>query len=181
MHQPIDTPVGGETDALTGQEFIDSLKDAQGRFRTQSLFIETPHESYPAYFTIKKYDFEKGGKTYISMYRKYMEYADPTEYNFAQMVLGSWDHWLAMQRNAKFREHLVGWREELRIKIESARYHEMVKAAKQGKTTASEWLAKRYGEGVKRGRPSKAEKAAHLKRIEQDSEEVKEDVARLGL
>jgi hypothetical protein len=179
----VDSPVGGEQTA-PGPEIFDTFKDSQGRFRTQSLFIEHPHKSYPAFFTLKKYN--KDG--YISMYQKYMEIADPTEYQVAIRLLGSWDHWQALKRAKWFREHLAAWRDELRVKMESDRYYEML--GKSDKDTpqaiqATRWLADRYGESKdktrKAGRPSKQEKEAHLKRLTQESEDTDADAARIGI
>ena len=182
-----DSPVGANLTGEVGPEIFDSFKDTQGRFRTQSLFIETPHESYPAYFTLKKSDHTKNGKVYTSLYRKYMEIGDPTEYQMAIRLFGSWDHWLALTKSKWFGEHLTGWREELKTRLESDRYFEMDQVAKtcslqpQG-IQATKWLAERYGDTAtaKRGRPSKAEKAKHLRKLQDESEDLKEDAKRIG-
>ncbi len=179
------SPEGAE-DTATGPGIFDSFKDSQGRYRTQSLFIETPHESYPAFFTTKKYDVERGGKTYYSLYLKYMAIADPTEYQVAIQLFGSWDHWNALCRSKWFSELLTGWREELKTKMESQRYFEMLKDVGKGTPQAiqaTKWLAERYGDAkvVKRGRPSKAELKAHLNRLAEYSEETNEDAERIGL
>ena len=184
-----DTPLkGGASTGEVGPEVFETFKDAQGRFRTQSLFCETPHDSYPAYFTLKKYDHIKDGKKYISLYLKYMEIADPTEYQVATRLFGSWDHWQALTRSKWFGEHLTGWREELKVKLESDRYYEMQGVATQDKGSAqavqaTKWLADRYGDKAtaKRGRPSKAEKAKHLAKLKDETAELNEDIARLGL
>lgn len=182
----IGNPYGVEDTAhaeAPGPDIFDSFKDSQGRYRTQSLFIEHSNESYPAFFTLKKVD-RKGA---ISMYRKYMEIADPTEYQVAIQLLGSWDHWQALKRSKWFTEELTGWREELKVKLESERYHEMRDVA-DTKTPqaiqATKWLADRYG-GTKAkrgvGRPSKAEKQAHLDKLTRQTEDTKDDAERIGL
>lgn len=192
MHDPqwswtdfVDSPVGGETPVEVGPDFFDTLKDAQGRFRTQSLFWETRHESYPAYFTLKRKPLEKDGKIYISLYEKYMEIADPTEYQVAVRLFDSWEHWVALCKTKWFKEHVDQWRAELRTKLESERYHEMKKEAAGGNVQATKWLAERYNPQKKvtpkRGRPSKEEKAAHLKAIEQEREDLADDAKRLGI
>lgn len=181
-------PVGVEDPAPIGPDIFDSFKDSQGRYRTQSLFVEHSHESYPAFFTLKKQDVEKNGRTYCSLYQKYMEIADPTEYKVAIRLFGSWDHWQALCSSKWFTALLTGWREELKVKMESDRYEEMqVHISKNPESAkaiqATKWLAERYGEQatVKRGRPSKAEKAAHLKKVVRESEDTREDAARLGI
>ena len=182
----LDTPVGGEQDAPTGPEIFDSFKDAQGRFRTQSLFLEYPHESYPAFFTLKKFDKEKDGVKYTSLYRKYMEIGDPTEYQVAQRLFGSWDHWQALCKAKWFSDELTGWREELQVRMESQRFIEMELRSQKDDATgiqATKWLADRYGEKstAKRGRPSKAEKESHLKRLAKETEQLEDDSKRIGL
>jgi hypothetical protein len=181
-------PVGVSQTAPSGPGPFDSFKDNQGRYRTKSLFIETPHESFPAFFTVKKYDVEKGGRTYYSLYLKYMEVADPTEYQVALRLFGSWDHWQALCRAGWFRELVTGWREELKVKLESDRYHEMLGHVDKNPDSpqaiqASKWLAERYGEKstAKRGRPSKAEKEQHLQRLGEETAETDADLKRLGL
>jgi hypothetical protein len=178
-----EVPVGDQQTA-PGPEVFDSFKDSQGRFRTQSLFIEYPHESYPAFFTLKKQD-KKGA---ISMYRKYMEIGDPTEYQVAIQLLGSWDHWQALTRTKWFRTHLTGWRKELKARMESDRYYEMVDKKNDPGALgiqATKWLAERYGGSsdkvAKRGRPSKEEKAAHLRRLSEEADDINDDARRIGV
>lgn len=179
------TPVGGETPDEVGPEIFDQLKDSQGRFRTQSLFWERRHKSYPAHFTLKKHSIERGGKDFISLYEKYMEIGDPTEYQVAIRLLGSWDHWQALCTSKWFQEHVIGWREELKIKLDSERYYEARGLADNGSLPATKFLAERWGEEEKevkkRGRPSKEEKEAHLNRLKQESEDLTADANRIGL
>lgn len=180
------TPKGvDQSDAEVGLDLFDQLKDTQGRFRTQSLFYELRNPNYPAYFTLKKEDIERDGIQYISLYKKYMEIADPTEYQVALRLLGSWDHWQGLCKTQWFKEHLTGWREELKVKMESDRYFEMVgKVSEDGPQAiqATRWLAERYTQDEpKRGRPTKAEKEAHLKRVAQSTAEDEDDAARIGL
>ena len=176
----------GDPQNPAGPDIFDSFKDSQGRYRTQSLFYETRHESYPAFFTLKKSDIERDGVKYISLYQKYLEIGDPTEYQVALQLFGSWDHWQALLKSKWFREHLTGWREELKVKLESDRYYEMLDKAKgdgPASTQATKWLADRYSDKAtaKRGRPSKQETEAHLKRVEAATAELEEDAARIGL
>jgi len=184
------TPVGGELTGEVGPEIFESFKDNQGRFRTQSLFCEYPHDSYPAHFTLKKHDHRINGvgKQYASLYLKYMEIADPTEFQVAERLFGSWNHWLALTRTKWFMKELTGWREELKVRLESARYFEMKDVAQAAQGTpagvqATKWLADRYGDKAtaKRGRPSATEKAEHLARIKEESADLDEDAERIGL
>ena len=157
-----------------------SYRDSGGRYRTLSLFKEHELDSYPAYFTLKKHDKGK----YISMYRKYLEIADPTEYQVAIRLLGSWDHWQQLLKSKWFNEYVQSWREELKVKMASERYFEMLENVKDSKTTvaATKWLEARYGQAKntpKRGRPSNDEVANNLKEQAELDKELIEDLARI--
>ncbi len=173
------TPVGGEVPDNPFKGF----KDAGGRFRTQSLFAEFQHETYPAHFTLRR----EGRVGFVNMYEKYMELSDPTEYKVAIQLLGSWQHWQALMRSDWFNKHLQSWRAELATKMESQRYHEMVDNSKNPKTAvaATKWLADRYGLNRaslrKAGRPTKEEKAAYLAEEARDSEDLNADAKRIGV
>jgi len=177
------TPKGVTTLTKNGAGAYDALKDTMGRFRTQSLFIEKKNSKYPAPFTLKDYD-HKGA---LSMYKRYMEIGDPTEYAFAQAMFGSWAHWRALSSASWFSEYVVRWREELKVKFESQRWEEMQEVAENqpGSTLglqATKWLADRYnGPKPKRGRPTKEEKKSILKEESEEDKLIKEEIERLGL
>lgn len=178
----IPTPKGSYT--LPPQDAFETLKDNMGRFRTKSLFIEMKHPDYSAPYTLKPYDH----KGCMSMYRKYMEIGDPTEYEQAIALLGSWRHWVQLTSTNWFGEYINEWRKELKIKFESDRYQEMIEVAEKHKGTpmgvqATKWLAERYSEDTKpkRGRPSKAEKQAALKQEQEEDKLLAEEQERLGL
>jgi len=183
MTELASVPVGDLPTALVTPGGFTKFKDTQGRFRTQSLFIEYPHENYPAHFTLKK----RGHKGMVNMYAKYMEIADPTEYQVAMQLLGSWDHWQQLARTKWFTTRLTGWREELKTSMESDRYYEMLSKVPSEKAgvQATKWLADRYGASEdmphKRGRPSKDEKAAYLKQLELDESDSDDDARRIGI
>lgn len=117
-----------------------------------------------------------------------MEIGDPTEYEMAIALLGSWKHWKLLSEATWFKPLLAEWRRELRVKFESDRYQEMIEVAENGKGTpqglqATKWLAERYSDpqNPKRGRPSKAEKKAALKQEQEEDTLLKEEMERLGL
>jgi len=158
----------------------DCLKDTVGRFRTLSIFVEHKLDKYPAPFTLKDYD-HKGA---MSMYLKYMEYSDPTEYSVALGLLGSWKHWQALTGADWFKPYIEQWRGELKQKLAYERFVEMADAAtKKGDLRATKWLDEKYGIKApsKRGRPSKAEKNAALTEFKEEQTMIKEEAERLGL
>lgn len=179
--KPIPVPKG--TNSLPDADAYKALKDSMGRPRTLSLFWEHRSDKYPAPFTLKPYDHQ--GR--ISMYRKYMEIGDPTEYAQAMGLLGSWAHWERLTSQNWFKPYIDEWRKELKIKFESDRYREMLDVAENNQGTpigiqASKWLAERYSKGApKRGRPSKEEKAKALKEEREEATLLEEEKARLGL
>lgn len=167
-------------------EAFELMKDKMGRFRTQSLFWEMRIPDYPPFFTVKKHDHEGC----ISLHRMYLQIADPTEYQVAMRLFGSWDHWKALQGSKWFRDLLEEMRAELKLKMESDRYWEMRQLIDHMPTSpqavqATKWLAQRYGDTrpkvTKRGRPSKEEVAANLKDELREQEALKKDAERIGL
>lgn len=184
---PLTYPVGVEDNGVTMDKTrggFAALKDDQGRFRTQSLFWESRHPRYTPVFTLKKYEHEGC----VSMYQKYMEIADPTEYQVALRLLGSWEHWKKLTERPWFLEQVSEWREELKARMASERYEEMKDAATNGAGTpqglqATKWLHDVYGEKTKskRGRPSKAEKEATKKQEIEEERSLQEDAKLIGL
>lgn len=177
-------PVGDKDKAKDDAAAYETLKDSLGRFRTQSLFYESRHPKYPAPFTLK--DYEHKGR--MSMYQKYMEIGDPTEYRTAIALLGSWRHWQVLTSASWFQPHIERWRKELKIKFESDRYAEMLKIEESHTGTpmglqATKWLAERYSDvpKKKRGRPTKAEVTANAKEESQEEKLLLEEAERLGL
>jgi hypothetical protein len=155
-------------------EFIDS----GGRFFTIGLFLETDWDIERARFTFDEIDKEYKGKTFLSLKRLYMETDDVTEYKFAMLHLGGWNHWQKMCNNSSLREHIEGWREELAIRKESEGIFGIEKLAKEGNYAASKYLADK-GWATGKGRPTKAEKAGALKGSKIDKEEHDKDTSRV--
>lgn len=151
-------------------------KDSIGRYLTHAMFFETKTEGYEPTFTLKEKDHEYEGVHYLSMRQLYLEIADPTEYEFAQTVLGSWDHWQKLCNSNLIRQHIDQWRDELEIKLRSKAVKSLVDTAVFGGvkgTTAAKWLAAgSWNSG--RGRPTKAEKQRQTKIATQVEEETSE-------
>lgn len=175
-------PLKGDTPSTNGADAYEHLKDSMGRFRTQSLFWENRHPEYPAPFTLKDRDHQGC----ISMYRKYMEIGDPTEYRMAIAILGSWKHWEALCSSKWFSEYIIRWRAELQVRLESDRFDTMLELEKNHRgspaaAAATKWLADRYSTKPKRGRPSKGEKKQALREATEEDKLLEEEATRLGL
>jgi hypothetical protein len=153
-------------------------KDGQGRYITRGLFLETitPGFDFDPPFTLKNYDHL--GKA--SMKKVYMSYNDPTEYQFAIDVLGSWEHWEKLCNTEWFRPIVEEWRTEMETKVRSLGVSQMAMLALEGKESAAKWLAE-GGWSKKRGRPSKAEIEGEKKKAARVRDNLHEDMARLGL
>lgn len=108
----------------------------------------------------------------------YVELADPTDYKAAMVLIGNWDHWLALRDNQRFYTELLKWREEVDVKLRSEAIDQLKKQSRgpQG-TAAAKWLAEEGSAAKKRGpgRPAK----------EKEPEEVydrsRSDAKRLGV
>ena len=172
----------------TPEQISREFRDNQGRFRTRSLFKELNSAGkFPFFFTLKDFDEPDA----ISMKRRYLEIADPTEYEVAEKLLGSWRHWLKLCEIDWFQAHLEEWRRELRIKLKSQAVAKLKKFA--GGNDGLSFSANRYfaeqdydkptkGEAAaKRGRPSKHEVNRKLKEEVENSDLTEEDAKRLGI
>lgn len=152
-------------------------KDEQGRFLTAGLFKETnTSPNYTPPFTLKEDDVGE----YKSMRKLYLGYEDPTEYEFAMAVLGSWDHWQKLCNTGWFKPYLEVWRNELEIKLRSRAIKQVARIAKD-KDSAARWLAEGKWRENKRGRPSKDEVERQKKIAAGIESDTEEDLKRLGL
>ena len=158
-------------------------KDKQGRWRTQSLFVETlsteaKANGWAPVFTLK--DVHPSGLT--SLRRAFIRSEDPTGYTTAMEHLGSWEHWVRLFENPQFKKELDIWSDEQDVRIRS----KAIKAIKdtaylEGSkgTTAAKYLADKAYHGSKRGRPSKADIAKETKQQADIKRELSADVARI--
>lgn len=157
-------------------------RDSMGRYRTASLFKEAyntnaDQDKYPPVFTLGARD--KDGL--VSMKRVYLELEDPTGYAVSQQLLGSYAHWKKLCEASWFAEHLREWEEELEIKLQS-RALLKVKEISLGDTAQAFQAAKFLndkGWKAKKGRPTKAEKEAAVKKEAKLSDAVQGDLERI--
>ena len=163
------------------------FKDDKGKWLKRMLFWETAgtegREQYDVLYTLKEEDFTDPdtGKFYKSARKMYIEIQDPTEYDFAMQLLGSWSHWKALCKVSWFKEHLNEWREELEIKLRSKAIKAMVSTAiHEGSkgTTAAKYVASKGWED-NRGRPSKASVDKQARIQNRIHDEVDEDIERM--
>jgi hypothetical protein len=169
---------------MSAEELRPYFKDVLNRWRTASLFEETCEDpaKYPPIFTLKDDDTA----SCVSLKRLYLAFEDVTEHRFATMCLGSWEHWEAIQNSWILKPHLEKWRELLELQLK-AKYLYLIKEQAESGDGPNALNATKYlletttSFGKKRGRPSKGEKEAALKKEVRDSQSIKNDAERLGL
>lgn len=133
------------------------LKDAQGRYLTQGLFLEMTYDDLRfVMYTLTDEDKEHKGVIYPSLKRLYLEMEDPTEYHFANKYLWGWDHWQKICKNTILYDHIVQWQEELEIRLRAKAIKSLLSMT-EGNFNAAKWAADGHW-NVRRGRPSKAER-----------------------
>lgn len=90
-------------------------RNSTGYMLSQGLFLEIAPSDEHVVFTMKDED-HKGYKSFPSLYREYCK-ADPTEYNLAMEVFGSWEHWMVLQENSRIKAMVDKLREEVSVYI----------------------------------------------------------------
>lgn len=159
---------------------LDRLVGANGRRKTQSLFLEHNYhkeKTDPSVYTLKDRDH----RDKISLKRLYMDCEDPTEYLFAQAAFGSWEHWQILKSAPFFQPYALAWAEELEIKLRSEALLTVKRDALDNPTSAK-WLAEKgweKPERTQRGRPSKKELEREKKQRQQVHQALEEDASRL--
>ena len=100
----------------------ENFKGSNGKTKTKSLFYELCYsDTEDAVFTLKDRDLEAHGKMYLSLQKLYLQMApaDPTEYEFALTVFGSWDIWQKVSNASGVKIHILRWRKEVEVKVKS--------------------------------------------------------------
>jgi hypothetical protein len=165
-------------------EIKDQLKDSFGKYRTNSLFLEPLYDdSHGApIFTLKEYDHVHKGRKLISLQQVYLKIADPTEYKFAMEVFGSWDHWARIAKNATISPYIEKWREELELKLRSIGVRNIIEVAAISDTKnlpAMKFLAECGWKVAKRGRISKEDKEAEVRKEAGIAKSIQDDIKRI--
>lgn len=155
-------------------------------FRTASLFRD--HPTLPVnkewnFFYIGK---ESSDDEYIALKEVYMSIEDPTEYEFAIKVFGSFRHWKLISGLWWAKDHVAEWREELAVKLKSKAIKDVVSLVdsefvkETTRLQGLKWLANsEYAE-----KPTETKKKASSKKEAIDKEvlrDVSDDFERLGI
>lgn len=166
------------------------FKNANGQLVTKGLFLEPAcWDTTFVVYTLKEEDYEYKGVVYPSLYKRYMEIADLTEYEFATQCFHSWRHWELIKDAPWIAKHLKEWRTELELKLKSRAIKEIgLEAFSAGKNAfaALKWIVEKGyvdkpAEGSRRGRPSKQDIREQAAEMAFSDEQIKQDLIRLGI
>lgn len=158
--------------------------------QTKGLFYELTlpedRKEMGTSWTLKEHDLQADGKVYKSMKKLFIEMEDVTEYDFAMTALGSYKHWERVTESPILKPHIEQWRKELNLKLKAKAMKSIIKSATVDEKLsfqAMKYLADNeyIDKKNKRGRPSKEELNAELKREVEMSKSFKDDAERIGL
>lgn len=174
-----------------GEAFINmpetKFRNSQGQLWTERLIWEVANTTkINVLYTLGREDRTEGEKVIRSLYRLYMEIADPTEYTFAVTCFEGWDHWLQITETYWMKPLLVSWRRELEVKLRSAALNRIITAASgTGKEAAAlnRFIVERGYDTPRstKGRPSKSDIAQAAHDQAQASMSTTEEAKRVGL
>ena len=155
------------------------FKNENGRYLTKALFFELtlPDSRQHAVFTLKEDDHEVDGVVYRSLKRLFLQYDDPTEYEFAKNELGGYKHWKELCSQKEIAEHIEEWREERDVMLRSRGIRDLM--SQEGSFQAAKYLADKGWEQRQAGRPTKAAVERETKQQAAMKVSVLEDYKRL--
>lgn len=164
-------------------------KGDQGVIRTKSLFYELCYDNPEhAIFTLKEHDIVlPNGRPAVALSQKFIDLCttDPTEYEFAMHMFGSWEVWEKISTSANVQKHVEKWRKEATIRRKAMAFQSVVSEVTEGGKsafTAAKYLIEEPW-AVKDGRTKDGRKArADARETAQEAFEragVHEDLKRL--
>lgn len=165
------------------------FKSDNGKIRTKSLFYELSYlDQSASMFTLKDEDIERNGKMYISLKKLYLNLApdDPTEYDFAQTVFGSWEVWQAIANSPYLTSWIDACRREMEVKVKSTAIKALAEEMRSGGRAAfgaakllleKGWIDKQPASLAKRKLAAKEDEEMNRQAMSL----LSEDAERLGL
>lgn len=169
-------------------EVKSKFKNSNGQLYTKRIFFETCgviNDRDCVLYTLKDQDHEWEGNTYISLYKRYLELEDITEFQFANEYFDSYEHFRLLCQLEWFLDHVTRWRRELRLKLKN-RLYDALKARAASSTDKNAFEAikllltevdppQRSG----RGRPAKEEINKAVKEIAREEQSLADDHKRV--
>lgn len=154
----------------------EQLHSAQGHRLTRSLFKETCKPGDVPIMTLSRNPKDN----LVSLQPIYIERTtlDPTEYEFAEFVFGSYAHWKIIADATWMQPYIEEWRMEADVRRKSIAFQGVV-AEVQGAGRSSFSAAKFLIEEPWKDKRRPAVKEASTKTSKKASEGVQEDILRL--
>lgn len=163
-------------------------KASTGNWYTLALFDETClHQSHPMRNVDPVFSLYSDKPGLINCLKTFVALRDPTGYKWAMEYLGDWKHWERLMQLAWFQEAVATWQHQLQLMLQAEaiqRIQQIAESDSSQSLAANKYIAE---EGWKpktkstRGRPSKAEVSAEMKRLTKEAQEVEADAERIGL
>lgn len=168
---------------------VDQLKGPNGKCRTKSLFYELSYyDTTDVIFTTKEKDIRVDDKLYVSLHQLYVSMVpnDPTEYDFAQRVFGSWDIWQTISKAPQIKPYVNKWRKEVEVKVKSQAIQAIAEEMKTGGRSSFSAAKLLLEKGwLDKDNASQAKKKLQAKEDEEQNKEalnlLSEDAKRLGI
>lgn len=154
---------------------------------TRGLIYDIAISKDKALYTVQKKDLVINDVVYKSLYLAYLDTADPTEYEFANLYFEDYEHWCIVAEINQLKPYIQAWRKELQAKIRSEAYKRITAESYSGRNA---FAANKYLVGgdyldedttpAPRGRPKK-ETEEDLAQVAENEKNVLEDLKRLGI
>jgi hypothetical protein len=150
-------------------------------FFEEAVNVERPDVVY----TLKVEDHTYDGVFYPSLHKLYVDFEDPSEYEFCKKYLDGWSHWKKLIECNWFKPYLAAMREELDIKLR-ARAMNSLRVIAEDPSNKNHYMANKviFDNGIapkadNRGRPSKAKIKEEADKMFKANDEVNEDYDRI--
>ncbi len=153
------------------------FKNASGAWLLKQLFFEYADTDRTRVLYTTKRDDHEG---FPSFPRLYLEMADESEYDFANLYFGGWPHWKRLQTCGWFNDHLSEVREELQVRLSAENLVQIRAKARSGDLGANKYLLEQgWKPRSSVGRPTKERIRQEAQKITQDQSAVSDDLSRL--
>lgn len=128
------------------------------------------------------------GQTFLSLQKLYISLVpnDPTEYEFAMTIFGSWDVWQDLNRSPLLKPHISRWRKEAEVKVKSTAIKAIAEEMRSGGRSSfgaakllleRGWLDKEAASQAKRKLQEKEEEEMDKQALSM----LNDDAQRLGI
>ena len=111
-------------------------KNDSGAVMTKALFYELSYDN-PTHviFTLKDKDIElPNGRPAVALSQKFIDLCtmDPTEYEFASVIFGSWEVWERISNAPNIKKHVEKWRKEATIRRKAIAFKSVMSEVTEG-------------------------------------------------